>query len=69
MKHWKKARANKACRTKEREHMEEDMKEKAKLEDIIGQGVEAKPYLGIKSLSQVRELFRIRASMVKGIKR
>ena len=48
--------------------MEEDMNEKAKLEDIIGQGLEAKSYLGIPSLSQVRELFRIRTSMVKAIK-
>ena len=39
-------------------NVKEEMKEKTKLKNIIEEGVEAKPYINMKPLSQVRELAR-----------
>ena len=48
--------------------MVNEMKGKTKLENLMLDGVEAKPYLQAKALSQVIEQFEIRTSMVKGFK-
>ena len=39
-----------------------------KLEKIKNEGMGIRPYMGLKLLNQVRDLFRIRTCMVKGFK-
>ena len=57
-----------ACAAKDEKFMLEEIRSKSKLEEIKNEGVGIKPYMGLKPLNQVRDLFRIRTCMVKGFK-
>ena len=64
---WNKTVSN-ACKAKDQEELKGEMKGKSKLENIMEEGVEAKQYMTLKPLNQVRDLFRMRTCMMKGFK-
>ena len=59
---------SKACKAKDKVEIMAEMEGKTKLEHLMQDGVEAKPSLHAKPLSQVREQFEIRTFMTKGFK-
>ena len=64
---WKR-KVNKACEEKSKNDCLDEFKDKSKSEDIVHEGADMKDYMNTKSVSQGREVFRIRTHMVKGIK-
>ena len=59
---------NKACKDRDIKDIREGMEGMTKLEELKLGDYEAKPYLKLKSLGQVREIFRSRTNMVEGFR-
>ena len=55
-----------ACAAKDEKFMLEEIRSKSKLEEIKNEGVGIKPYMGLKPLNQVRDLFQIELVWSKG---
>ena len=59
---------NNACRGRNERELKEQMQGMSKMEDLMSQDCNAKPYLESKSLNEVRETFRLRTKMIEGIR-
>ena len=59
---------NNACRTRNQSELKEKMDGMSKMEGLINQDCNAKPYLESKSLNDVRDTFRLRTRMIDGIR-
>ena len=58
---------NNACRTRNQSELKEKMDGMSKMEGLINQDCNAKPYLESKSLNDVRDTFRLRTRVIDGM--